>query len=163
MKSARRQFVIAISLQLHNECNFCFSCLLVRWSDEVMFLQVFLQSGQQPGLQSTRCQRALLLQWWLQCNELYPPAAWTQLLAAVSSAVVALILHRGQLNLIKPTRTRIHQAHKCQQLRQKKKKKGCLFSHVPFCHYNTTLLKLFIWAQTQTEENALCTMLKWIY
>lgn len=56
-----------------------------------MLLQVFLQSGQQPGLQSTGCQSSLLLQRWLQCDELRLPPAATRLPAAVSASVVPLL------------------------------------------------------------------------
>lgn len=68
--------------QLLNESNWL-HFLFVRWRDEVMLLQVFLQPGQQSGLQSTRCQSSLLLQQWLQCHKLRQPAAWTYLLTAV--------------------------------------------------------------------------------
>lgn len=45
-------------------------CLRVRRGDEVLLLQVFLQPGQQPGLQSSGGQSSLLLQQRLQCEQL---------------------------------------------------------------------------------------------
>lgn len=47
-----------------------------------MLLQVFLQPGQQPGLQSSGRQSSLLLQQWLQREQLGLPSAGSQLPAA---------------------------------------------------------------------------------
>lgn len=55
-----------------------------------MLLQVFLQSGRQPRLQSAGGQSSLLLRRRLQCEQLCLPAAKTQLPAAVSASVVPL-------------------------------------------------------------------------
>lgn len=68
--------------------DFYFCRLFVRWGDEIMLLQVFLQSGQQPGLQSPGGQSSLLLRGWLQYEQLCLPSAKTQLPAAVSASVV---------------------------------------------------------------------------
>lgn len=62
-------------------------CVCVRRGDEVLLLQVFLQPGQQPGLQSTGRQSSLLLQQRLQCEQLcLPSPAGTQRPAAAAAA-----------------------------------------------------------------------------
>lgn len=59
----------------------------VRRGDEVLLLQVFLQPGQQPGLQSTGRQGSLLLQQRLQREQLcLPSPAGTQRPAAAAAA-----------------------------------------------------------------------------
>lgn len=68
-----------------------------------MLLQVFLQSGQQPGLQSARGQSSLLLQQWLQCDQLCLPPARTQLSTAVSASVVPLVVQVDTIFIIPAT------------------------------------------------------------
>lgn len=72
-----------------------------------MLLQVFLQPGQQPGLQSARCQSSLLLQWWLQRNKLCLQASCSQLFAAVGS-VIAPLLFQVDARLSSIVLTTIH-------------------------------------------------------
>lgn len=130
------QAVIYIRLSVYESCqtgvtNFSF-CPFVRWGDEVLLLQVLLQSGHQSGLQSSGRQSPLLLQRWLQCDELRLPPARTQLPAAVSASVVPLFIQVVVLlNFIMPTR--IHPQHKCQ-------KSPCLM-----LHYTMDYLNILLW------------------
>lgn len=68
---------------------FYVASLCPRWGDEVLFLQVLLQPGQQPRLQGTRGQGSLLFLWRLQRDRQWLQAGWRGQLPDTAATLAA--------------------------------------------------------------------------